>query len=492
MLGARQMDILFATTDVAPYTGSSALAEIAAALPKHLKLLGASVTIVAPRLRDFESGGLFVARRLTPLAFEVGGERAEVTVYDGRLPSQVELILLDVEGALGEREAMLGAGENDARRARRASIFARALVELAIVRSRHGQPVDVLHLNDANSALAAAHLTLLREGEPALRDTRTVLSVHEPRAQGHITPDAIAALGFPPPVTAGAAASADGFRTLALGVALADAVFFPGETVLREARSGALGGSLARAIEERKGTTRAIEPGIDAARWAPATDVHLPAHFDPEDASGKARCKGALLADLGLPLEGDFPLAIAITALDDASGGDLLAAAIPAIVATTEARVAVLITSRQANTAKLDSLAESLGDSLRVVRAPAESLLHRALAGADWLVAPHRDESTGTFARLAQRYGTAPIVRAVGAFADTVVDADAACETGTGYTFADASPEALAGACQRARHGYATLAAARLRHRMLRLDRGWDRAARLHDRVFRALVTPSA
>ncbi len=486
------MDILFATTDVAPYTGSSALAEVAAALPKHLKLLGASVALVAPRLRAFEEAGLFVARRLTPLSFEVAGEKVDVTVYDGRLPSQVELVLLDLENALGDRDALLTAGENDAARARRSSIFARAVLELAVVRSRQGQPVDVVHANDAVSALVVPHLALLRDSEPALRQTRAVVSVHDPRAQGVIARDAVPALGLPASFTSSLAGSSEGVTSLALGVQLAEAVFFPGETVLRDAREGTFGRNLAEALAARTGTTRAIEPGIDASRWAPATDVHIPAHFDPEDTSGKARCKGALLSELGFALEGDFPLAVAVTTLDESSGAEVLLAALPSIVATTEARVAVLVTEAKADTAKLDALAATLGDSVRVVKRPAEGLQHRALAGADWLLAPHRDEATATLARLAQRYGTAPIVRAVGAFADTVVDADATCETGTGFTFQESAPEALTAACQRARTGYGAIAAARLRRRMLRLDRGWDRSARVHDRIFRAFAAPTS
>ena len=488
---AKAMDILFATTDVAPFTGSSALAEVAAALPKHLKLLGASVTIVAPRLREFEAAGLFVARRLTPLSFDLAGERIDVTVYDGRLPSQVELVLLDCENAFGERDALLAAGESTAEQARRASIYGRAIAELAIVRSRQGQPVDILHLNDSSSGLAAGHLALLRDSEPALRTTRAVVSVHDPRSQGAIPREATSALGFPPALTGSATTSTEGFRALAMAVTLADAVFFPGETVLRDARDGVFGRTLADALHVRTGTTRAIEPGIDSARWSPATDVHIPAHFDPEDASGKARCKGALLAELGFALEGDAPLAVALTALDEASGADTLLAAIPAIVASTEARVAIFVTNRKADVSRFVALAETLGDSLRILKAPTEALQHRAIAGADWLLAPHREEPTATLARLAQRYGTAPIVRAVGGFADTVVDADASCETGTGFTFLDASPEALTAACQRARQGYGTIAAARLRRRMVRLDRGWDRAARLHDRIFRAFNTPA-
>jgi starch synthase len=51
------------------------------------------------------------------------------------------------------------------------------------------------------------------------------------------------------------------------------------------------------------------------------------------------------------------------------------------------------------------------------------------------------------------RYGTLPLVRAVGGLADTVVDADAdnrAAGAATGFAFAEPSPEALLATVRRA------------------------------------------
>lgn len=87
----------------------------------------------------------------------------------------------------------------------------------------------------------------------------------------------------------------------------------------------------------------------------------------------------------------------------------------------------------------------------------------------------------------AQRYGALPVVRATGGLVDTVVDCDAKLETGTGFVFAEESPNDLVAAIERA------LAARHLRswdalmRRVMRLDCGWDRPARQYEQVFRAV-----
>ena len=51
---------------------------------------------------------------------------------------------------------------------------------------------------------------------------------------------------------------------------------------------------------------------------------------------------------------------------------------------------------------------------------------------------------------IALRYGTLPVVRLTGGLADTVVDADANPEHGTGFVFGPAEPVALLQAARRA------------------------------------------
>src|SRR5690606_21127721 len=73
----------------------------------------------------------------------------------------------------------------------------------------------------------------------------------------------------------------------------------------------------------------------------------------------------------------------------------------------------------------------------------------RLLAAADLVVAPSPYDATGSLPRKAQRYGAAPVAHARGAARDTVVDADADLETGTGFLYSELTGESLYGALAR-------------------------------------------
>jgi starch synthase len=67
---------------------------------------------------------------------------------------------------------------------------------------------------------------------------------------------------------------------------------------------------------------------------------------------------------------------------------------------------------------------------------------------------PSRFEPSGQSQMIAMRYGTPPVVRATGGLADSVVDADASPDLGTGWTFVAESGAALAAAVARAAAAY--------------------------------------
>src|SRR5207302_735926 len=84
-----------------------------------------------------------------------------------------------------------------------------------------------------------------------------------------------------------------------------------------------------------------------------------------------------------------------------------------------------------------------------------ESLAHLIEGGADMFLMPSRFEPCGLNQMYSQRYGTVPVVRAVGGLADTVRDAEAPARgssrrAATGVVFERYTPEALLDALTRA------------------------------------------
>lgn len=478
---ARAVEILHVVTELSPFAKVGGLADVALSLSKQQKLLGHRVTLVIPRYPALERAGLMLARRLTPLSFELGGVACTAAVYDGKLATGVELVALDVEGF--DRDGIYGDASGDyADNAARFARFSRAAVEVVLDRGRAGQPVGVVHAHDWPTALVPYFLSKLPGAPPS------VLTVHNLAHQGVVPRELVPSLGL----------SWDDFHMegfefygkanlLKAGIVSAGAVTTVSETYARDIVTPEGGMRLDGVLRSRKsGSLVGIVNGIDSSIWNPATDTAIAARYDVEDITNKSRCKGAALGELGLDVKDGRPFAVFVGRLVAQKGADLLLAALPKILAADVA-VAIAGNGDPALMAELARVAEA--ERGRVAFAPkaSEALVHRMFAGADLALVPSRFEPCGLVQLYAQRYGALPVARATGGLNDTIVDCDAPLETGTGFLFDDVTPEGLLGAVQRARTAYASPRWRSLVRRVMRLDRGWERPARRYDQVYRAL-----
>jgi starch synthase len=86
------------------------------------------------------------------------------------------------------------------------------------------------------------------------------------------------------------------------------------------------------------------------------------------------------------------------------------------------------------------------------------------------------------------KYGTVPVVRAVGGLKDTVEDFDPERGTGTGFVFGPYEPQALMAAIERALRVYSDKKAwTALRRRAMSMDFSWDRSAGAYDSLYEQL-----
>ncbi|MBV9945583.1 MAG: glycogen synthase, partial [Myxococcales bacterium] len=387
------MEITFVTTELAPFVKVGGLADVSSALPKALRTLGHGVTVVMPRFAALEKHGLLLARRLTPIRFTLGERSYEATVLDGRLASQVDLVVVDIPG-LFDRGGVYGEhGEDYPDNGVRFAALSRAAAEIVRQRVAGGRPVDIVHGNDWPTALVPTYLRMLAAESPGLAAVRTVLTIHNVVHQGILPKEALPSLGL-----GWDSFAVDGIEfygalnVLKQGILSADAVTTVSPTYARQIQSPEYGARLDGVLRARGEALRGIPNGIDYSVWNPATDPALVARYDAEDFANKARCKGALQKELGLPLEIDAPIIACVGRMVQQKGTDLLAAAMPRLLRGSEAQIVVAGDGEARFVEAVEGAVPKSHGRAAFARAAGEGLVHRILAGADLVLVPSRYE----------------------------------------------------------------------------------------------------
>ena len=456
-------------------SGDGPAAIVSAALPKALRGLDHRVTVLSPLLRSVDPKALSLARRLSKVEFDLGGERRACEIYDGRTPAGIDLLFVGHEELLHTAGSLTDGDPAEA--AMRAGLFARAAAEVMITREPR---VELVH---AHEWPGAACLVAARErGATALP---MVLTLHDLSRLGDFDVRHAAVLGIPASLQV---PDAHGHISVTrAGVRLADRVTTVSPTAARSllASDHPLRDDLAKLGERLTG----IPSGVDASVWNPVTDPSLPARFDPMDRTGKERCKGDLQQALALPVGGDVPLLSVLATTPPADAPDLLVKTLPLLL-RNDVQVVVQIGEGTEVASVLDELADRYPDRLKV-RPFEDAMRHRIVAASDLVLVAAR-RAPAAFAQLyAHRYGAIPVARRVDAVADSVVDCDAKLATGTGFLFDEDSPEAMLAACQRGLGAFTSRRAfAALSRRVMRIDHSWDRSARLYDGVYRTMGDP--
>ena len=253
------------------------------------------------------------------------------------------------------------------------------------------------------------------------------------------------------------------------------------EEIMTEEGGEGLGGLLKSVSYKVSG----ILNGLDDQYWDPTTDPFLPEGYSPKDPAGKALSRGALMKKAGWEDDGR-PLLTFVGRLVEQKGLSILLPAIDRL-ANMGCRLFILGSGSGEYEEALSTAAARLPDSLFFFRGYDEPLAHVVYAGGDLFLMPSRFEPCGLSQLIALRYGTPPVVRAVGGLKDTVVEHDR--PNGNGFLFHSYTPEGLLDAVDRAvtvmkdKKAFSALIA-----RGAKGDFSWNRSAPLYQRLYESLL----
>jgi starch synthase len=439
--------IAYTASEYAPLVKTGGLADVAGALPLALRQRGLDVRVVLPGFPAVCTGVERVGRSATIPAL---GRIPAADLVEVRLPSGVPGWIVE-NPALYDRIGgpyQAPSGHDWPDNPVRFGLLSYAAAWLAASNKNVGWTPDLLHANDWQTGLAPTYGAL-----GVTKRLPSVFTVHNLAFQGVYEPEWTTDLGLPPDSFGMYGVEYHGrFSFLKAALFYADAITTVSPTYAREIQSASAGMGLQGLLADRRDVLTGILNGIDTATWNPADDKSLRKRYDASCLDGKAVNKRALQIEVGLEPDNAAILLGVVARLTSQKGIDLVADIAPSI-AGLPGQLVVLGTGDPALEQRLRDLHASYPGQIAAVIGFDEGLAHRIEAGCDAFVMPSRFEPCGLNQMYSQRYGTPPIVHATGGLSDSVIDASVeaiADNTATGFTFQDATAEALAAAVRRA------------------------------------------
>jgi len=479
------MKILYVASEVAPYSKSGGLGDVAHSLPRALSARGHDVRVVTPLYASARTPNAQDSGRSLRLRFPFGEQYAAIRV--ARPAPRHEVWFLDHPGFYG-RPGIYGDSGGDYPDNHRRFAFL-SVGALAAAQTMRFAP-DVVHLNDWQTGLAALALSRGFRGT-SLGVARSLFTIHNLAYQGLFPKEVMADLGLPWDVFhARGLEFYDQVNFMKAGLAFADALSTVSPTYAREIQTEAYGCMLEGILRARTHELHGILNGIDVHEWDPRADPHLPAPFDVDDLSGKAICKAELRHRLGLPepeVLSDAPLFGVVTRLAAQKGISLLLETLPALL-DRGAEAVVLGNGDRGYEDGLRALAAARPDRMRTFIGFDPALSHLVEAGSDFFLMPSLYEPCGLNQMYSLRYGTVPVVRATGGLEDTVRDVD--LPDGTGFKFQHFDARGLLWAGGRALDWWWQRRDALdvVRRRGMRQDWSWESSAQTYERLYASLA----
>jgi starch synthase len=469
-----RLKVLFVSSECVPFAKTGGLADVVGALPRALAEHGHDVRVVLPRYRAAKR---HPADKLDDtIGVPVGDGTAWASVWTAHMGTSAARAYLLEHDRLFDRDGLYDDahgefGDNLAR----FTFLSRGAIELC--RFLDFRP-DVIHVHDWQAALVPLYLDTLEARSP-IADAATVLTLHNMGYQGWFDPAALWQTGLAWDDYARDLERAGRINLLRAGIRRATLVSTVSPRYAYEIQTPDGGEGLDGELRARGGDVIGILNGIDDRTWDPETDRHIPAHFSANDPSRKAECKAALQRELGLPERPHVPLIGVVSRFAQQKGIDIIAGTLERLLAR-DVQLAVL-GSGEAWAEELFGRLSRTTDSVRAHLGMNEPLAHRIEAGSDLFLMPSRYEPCGLNQLYSQRYGTLPIVRAVGGLDDTV-------ENGaTGFKFDELSSDGLLGAIDWALGTYrnAPTQFRAMQIRAMRKPMGWAHASRQYEALYR-------
>ncbi len=408
--------ILFISSEAFPLSKTGGLGDVAGSLPNALLKQQQDVRLVIPAYR----GTLEKLKQYTRIA-QTRYYGLDVSIMESRLPGTKLSIWLVSCPSLFDRQGgpyndEYGNGWKD--NALRFAVFCHAAVDLAMDTFKNGWQPELIHCNDWQTGLVPALLSLRKNAPPS------VFTIHNLAYQGIFDQQTFSDLHLPQELWhIDGVEFYDQFSFIKGGLSYATKINTVSPTYAKEICTSEHGYGLDGLLTHRQQDLSGIINGIDTKHWNPGTDEYLIEKYNARSLNKKSVNKTVLQEELGLDIDAQIPLIGMVSRLVEQKGLEIILQSLPELNKLA-LQIVILGTGDTHFEIQLAEWASEHPSMIKVIIGYDEALAHRIEAACDIYMMPSRFEPCGLNQLYSLRYGSLPVVTAVGGLVDTVRDAE--------------------------------------------------------------------
>lgn len=432
---AKKLKIVSISSELAPFSKTGGLGDVARSLPKAIKRLGHEVICITPfygKVIDKKKYDLKLLFEDVEV-FLNSKESVKVNCYKGYAMHDLPVYFIENKKYFSKRKNLYQSQHENAR----FLVFdAAALKIISLLKFE----ADIVHCHDWQTGMIPFYLKNQFRYSKTLSKAKVIFTLHNlifqfgknwweiPPEKKDFGRTRVPKLSDP---------DIEYINFAKRGILSADVISTVSEKHREEIMTRKYGQDLHRILKNREKRLFGILNGISAKSFTPVKDPSLCKSYDYRKIHRKKINKECLQKKFGLTVDSDVPLICTTSRITFQKGFDLITQIMDNL-AKLDVQFIFLGTGDKNFISKLKKIARKYPK--RIVVIPSHDLNqkyeHLTFAGSDFFLLPSHFEPCGINQLKAMRYGCVPIVRKVGGLNDTVKDFNPRTNKGTGFAFA--------------------------------------------------------
>lgn len=407
--------ILYISSEIFPLIKTGGLADVAGSLPAALLKQSQDIRILLPAYAD-------VLKKLSKrkIIAKTTYYNLDVNIIEKRLPGTKVIVWLVDCPAVYDRPGGPYADQHGRLwhdNALRFSILCHAAVDISLNKLKLKWKPNIVHCNDWQSGLVPALLSLHKK-RPA-----TIFTIHNLAYQGNFEHRTFTDLHLPAELWHMGGLEFHGQMSfIKAGLAYADKINAVSPNYAKEILQAGYSNGFDGLLKHRKKHLSGIINGIDEKIWNPGTDKYISQKYNQRCLNKKTHNKTALQKELSLPVDDSIPMIGMVSRLVEQKGLEIILQSL-AILETKALQIVILGTGDTHYEIQLSKWQQHYPKYFKAIIGYNEVLAHKIEAASDMYLMPSTFEPCGLNQLYSLRYGTLPIVTAVGGLVDTVFNA---------------------------------------------------------------------